>query len=68
MYPRYAKLFTALLVSILKLKLKLRLKFNLNRSSNTNIKHTHADENHANGTHKENEAVFTKFNRATYLN
>jgi hypothetical protein len=31
-YPRYAELFTALLVSILKLKLKLRLKFKLNRS------------------------------------
>jgi hypothetical protein len=30
--PRYAKLFTALLVSILKLKLQSLLKFNLNRS------------------------------------
>jgi type IV secretory pathway TrbD component len=30
--PRYIKLFSELLVSILKLKLKLWLKFNLNKS------------------------------------
>jgi hypothetical protein len=32
------------------------------------MKHAHAAEDYANRSHKEIEAVFTKFSRATYFN
>jgi hypothetical protein len=41
----------------------------INTHTNMNYtKHIQAAENYANRSHKESEAVFTKFNRATYLN